>query len=160
MILFGMLLLAFLYMSPVTPATSVAATDETTVVSEEETSENQGDPDAMVDEALRQLQSGEVPPMQGILKIREVAEKYPGNVKANFTLGMLSMQTGQYAKAVGRFETVIEQQPENADAWYLLTKSQLNIGDTINAKQSFEKTLTLVNEETGNEYKKELPELE
>ncbi|WP_052301147.1 tetratricopeptide repeat protein [Owenweeksia hongkongensis] len=147
-------------MSPVTPATSVAATDETTVVSEEETSENQGDPDAMVDEALRQLQSGEVPPMQGILKIREVAEKYPGNVKANFTLGMLSMQTGQYAKAVGRFETVIEQQPENADAWYLLTKSQLNIGDTINAKQSFEKTLTLVNEETGNEYKKELPELE
>ncbi|WP_417612356.1 tetratricopeptide repeat protein [Owenweeksia hongkongensis] len=147
-------------MSPVTPATSVAATDETTVVSEEETSENQGDPDAMVDEALRQLQSGEVPPMQGILKIREVAEKYPGNVKANFTLGMLSMQTGQYAKAVGRFETVIEQQPENADAWYLLTKSQLNIGDTINAKQSFEKTLTLVDEETGNEYKKELPELE
>ncbi|WP_417589068.1 tetratricopeptide repeat protein [Owenweeksia hongkongensis] len=147
-------------MSPVTPATSVAATDETTAVPEEETSENQGDPDAMVDEALRQLQSGEVPPMQGILKIREVAEKYPGNVKANFTLGMLSMQTGQYAKAVGRFETVIEQQPENADAWYLLTKSQLNIGDTINAKQSFEKTLTLVDEETGNEYKKELPELE
>ncbi|WP_417599744.1 tetratricopeptide repeat protein [Owenweeksia hongkongensis] len=147
-------------MSPVTPATSVAATDETTAVPEEETSESQGDPDAMVDEALRQLQSGEVPPMQGILKIREVAEKYPGNVKANFTLGMLSMQTGQYAKAVGRFETVIEQQPENADAWYLLTKSQLNIGDTINAKQSFEKTLTLVDEETGNEYKKELPELE
>lgn len=147
-------------MSPVTPATPVAAADETTAVPEEETSENQGDPDAMVDEALRQLQSGEVPPMQGILKIREVAEKYPGNVKANFTLGMLSMQTGQYAKAVGRFETVIEQQPENADAWYLLTKSQLNIGDTINAKQSFEKTLTLVDEETGNEYKKELPELE
>lgn len=155
-----MLLLAFLYMSPVTPATPVAASDETTVATEEETSENQGDPDAMVDEALRQLQSGEVPPMQGILKIREVAENYPGNVKANFTLGMLSMQTGQYAKAVGRFETVIEQQPENADAWYLLTKSQLNIGDTINAKQSFEKTLTLVDEETGNEYKKELHELE
>lgn len=147
-------------MSPVTPATPVAAADETTAATQDETSENQSDPDAMVDEALRQLQSGEVPPMQGILKIREVAEKYPGNVKANFTLGMLSMQTGQYAKAVGRFETVIEQQPENADAWYLLTKSQLNIGDTINAKQSFEKTLTLVDEETGNEYKKELPELE
>ena len=147
-------------MSPVTPATPVAAADETTAPSQDETSENQGDPDAMVDEALRQLQSGEVPPMQGILKIREVAEKYPGNVKANFTLGMLSMQTGQYAKAVGRFETVIEQQPDNADAWYLLTKSQLNIGDTINAKQSFEKTLTLVDEKTGNEYKKELPELE
>src|SRR5690606_1700620 len=128
-----MLLLAFLYMSPVTPATPAVAADETTAATEEETSETPGDPDAMVDEALRQLQSGEVPPMQGILKIREVAEKYPGNVKANFTLGMLSMQTGQYAKAVERFETVLEQQPENADAWYLLTKSQLNIGDTINA---------------------------
>lgn len=147
-------------MSPVTPATSVSGDEETIAVQQNETSENQGDPDAMVDEALRQLQSGEVPPMQGILKIREVAEKYPGNVKANFTLGMLSMQTGQYAKAVGRFETVIEQQPENADAWYMLTKSQLNIGDTINAKQSFKKTLTLVDEETGNEYKKELSVLE
>lgn len=147
-------------MSPVTPPAPVAAADETVVTSEEEVSENTGNPDAMVDEALRQLQSGEVPPMQGILKIREVAEKYPGNVKANFTLGMLSMQTGQYAKAVGRFETVIEQQPENADAWYMLTKSQLGIGDTINAKESFNKTLTLVDEETGNEYKKELPELE
>ncbi len=147
-------------MSPVTPATSVSGDEETIAVQQNETSENQGDPDAMVDEALRQLQLGEVPPMQGILKIREVAEKYPGNVKANFTLGMLSMQTGQYAKAVGRFETVIEQQPENADAWYMLTKSQLNIGDTINAKQSFKKTLTLVDEETGNEYKKELSVLE
>lgn len=159
MILFGMLLLAFLYMSPVTPAAE-ATVPETSVESNEVATEAAENPDAMVDEALRQLKSGEVPPMQGILKIREVAEKYPGNVKANFTLGMLSMETGQYAKAVGRFETVLETQPENADAWRLLAESQLQIGDTVNAKESLAKAVNLVDEETGIEFKKELPELE
>lgn len=153
-----MLLLAFLYMSPVTPAEETAVT-ETSVATEESNTET-ANPDALVDEALRQLQTGEVPPMQGILKIREVAEKYPGNVKANFTLGMLSMQTGQYIKAVGRFETVLETQPENADAWRMLAEAQLNVGDTTTAKESFAKALSLVDEETGNEYRKELNVLE
>jgi len=146
-------------MSPVTPAAE-ATVPETSVESNEVATEAAENPDAMVDEALRQLQTGEVPPMQGILKIREVAEKYPGNVKANFTLGMLSMQTGQYAKAVGRFETVLEAQPENADAWRLLAESQLQIGDTVNAKESLAKAVNLVDEKTGIEFKKELPELE
>lgn len=146
-------------MSPVTPAAE-ATVPETSVESNEVATEAAENPDAMVDEALRQLQTREVPPMQGILKIREVAEKYPGNVKANFTLGMLSMETGQYAKAVGRFETVLEAQPENADAWRLLAESQLQIGDTVNAKESLAKAVNLVDEETGIEFKKELPELE
>ena len=153
-----MLLLAFLYMSPVTPDVTETTVAET--AHEDATETTADDPDAMVDEALRQLRSGEVPPMQGILKIREIAEQYPGNVKANFTLGILSMQTGQYIKAVGRFETVLETQPEYADAWRMLAEAQLNVGDTINAKESFAKALDLVDEETGDEYRKELPELE
>lgn len=163
MILFGMLLLAFLYMSPVTPSVPEVSAPETTETESTQEDKNvaEGNPDAMVDEALRQLQSGEVPPMQGILKIREIAENYPGNVKANFTLGILSMQTGQYTKAVGRFETVIDSQPDYAEAWRMLAESQLNIGDTVNAKQSFVKALSLTeDEETRDKYIKELPELE
>ena len=161
MILFGMLLLAFLYMSPVTPSVSEVSAPETTETSIEEGNKVETSPDDMVDEALRQLQSGEVPPMQGILKIREIAENYPGNVKANFTLGILSMQTGQYTKAVGRFETVIDTQPDYAEAWRMLAESQLKIGDTISAKQSFVKALSLTeDEETRDKYIKELPELE
>lgn len=153
-----MLLLAFLYMSPVAPPQE--ATVPEAPVANEEVNTEAVDPDALVDEALRQLQTGEVPPMQGILKIREVAEKYPGNVKANFTLGMLSMQTGQYIKAVARFETVLETQPEYAQAWRMLAEAQLNVGDTTSAKESFTKALSLVDEETGNEFRKELPVLE
>lgn len=156
-----MLLLAFLYMSPVTPSVSEVSAPETTETSIEEGNKVETSPDDMVDEALRQLQSGEVPPMQGILKIREIAENYPGNVKANFTLGILSMQTGQYTKAVGRFETVIDTQPDYAEAWRMLAESQLKIGDTISAKQSFVKALSLTeDEETRDKYIKELPELE
>lgn len=148
-------------MSPVTPSVSEVSAPETTETSIEEGNKVETSPDDMVDEALRQLQSGEVPPMQGILKIREIAENYPGNVKANFTLGILSMQTGQYTKAVGRFETVIDTQPDYAEAWRMLAESQLKIGDTISAKQSFVKALSLTeDEETRDKYIKELPELE
>lgn len=155
LILIGLALLAFLYFSPVTPSDiPEKATAEKPAASGEELS-----PEAQVEEALRMLQSGEVPPMQGILKIREVAEKYPGNVKANFTLGQLSMQTGQYEKATERFNTVLEKEPDNAQVWRYLAEAQLNSGDTASAHESFENALKLTDDKTGDQFKKELPEL-
>lgn len=158
LILIGLALLAFLYFSPVTP--QVAHQHEDTA-EQPVAGENTGElsPDAQVEEALRMLESGEVPPMQGIMKIRDVAEKYPGNVKANYTLGVLSLQTGQYDKAMERFNTVLEQQPDDAQVWRLLAEAQLNSGDTTAAKASFENALKLADDNTGDQFKKELPEL-
>ncbi len=156
LIFLGIVLVAFVYMSPVTPSTA----NETAAEENQQTEDTQtATPEEQVDEALRQLTSGEVPPMQGILKIREVAEKYPGNVKANYTLGTLSMQTGQYDKAIERFTTVLEKQPENGQVWKLLAEAQLGTGDTTQAKQSFDKALGFVDEATANDYREELKEL-
>ncbi len=157
LIFLGALLVVGLYfMAPVTPPVeNETATEENLTPEATETAT----PEEQVDEALRQLTSGEVPPMQGILKIREVAEKYPGNVKANYTLGTLSMQTGQYDKAIGRFETVLEKQPENGQVWKLLAEAQLGTGDTTSAIQSFDKALELVDETTATAINEELKEL-
>ncbi len=155
--IFALALLAFLIYSPVTPP---AASQESEVAAPAESPEIAADdPDARVEEALRNLQSGATPPMEAIVQIREVAEQYPDNVKANFTLGVLSIETGQYEKAIGRFKTVTAQQPGNGEAWKLLAQSQLRAGDTVNAKVSFEKALPLVDEKTRAAYKEELPEL-
>ena len=156
LIFLGIVLVAFFYMSPVTPS----AVENPAETEDQHTQEPQNtNPDAEVDETLRQLQTGEVPPMQAILKLREIAENNPGHVKANYTLGVLSMQTGQYDKAIGRFETVLEQQPDNGQVWKLLAEAQMNSGDTTQARQSFEKALSLVDETTGEAFKKELSEL-
>ncbi len=79
--------------------------------------------------------SGTADPMKGILLLRDVVKEDPKNVKANMSLGLFSMKTGQYEKAVKRFEVVISQtnQPE---AWFYLASSYENIGmnkDAINA---------------------------
>lgn len=153
--LVGVALLAFLYFSPVTPSQPEAEITEE-IQHSHDASHN---PDEEVEEALRQMESGEVPPMEAILKIREVAENHPGNVKANFTLGALSIQTGQYDKAIERFNTVIEQEPENGHAWKLLAEAQLKTGDTVNAQVNFDKALQLVDDETRAAFEKELPQL-
>ena len=154
-VLVGLTLLAFLYFSPVTPPQN-----ETGMTENEETEQEATiDPDQEVDEALHQLQSGEAPPMEAILRISKVAEDFPDNVKANFTLGVLSMQTGQYEKAIERFQTVTRVQPDNPDAWRLLSEAHLRTGDTATAKMNFEKALQLADDEKGETFKEELPEL-
>lgn len=66
--------------------------------------------DQNVQDALR-LMEGE-DPMGGILKLREILEKDPENIDASWSLGMASMQTGQFEKAVSRFEHVIAHDDE------------------------------------------------
>jgi len=155
----GLALLAFLYFSPVTPPTEKPEA----VVEEQHNHEHEaptGDnPDEQVAQLLQQMQTGELPPMQAVLKIRDIAEKHPENVKANMTLGQMSMQTAQFEKAVGRFEVVTEQQPENPLGHRLLAEAYLRSGDTANAQSSFTKALQLADEETANRWKAELTEL-
>lgn len=151
-------------MSPVTPPANSASEGNTNMPATPESghtgSDNlTGDPDAMVDDALQKLQTGELPPMQAVLRIRDIADKYPGNVKANFTLGALSMQTGQFEKAVGRFKTVLEKQPDNIEALKYLAQAQMQLGDTASARETFNKALKVSGDDDKEKLKEELPEL-
>jgi len=113
--------------------------------------------DSLVDEALRQLESGELPPMQAVLSIRDVSEKFPENVKANFTLGVMSMQTGQYSKAIERFNKVLAVDSQNPDAHLLVARSRVFIGDTAAAINGLNEALeVLSDEEIKNAIREEL----
>ena len=55
-------------------------------------------------------------PMQGILAIKEIADKDPDNMYAQMMLGLGGIQSGQYDKAAERFLTVVKKQPDNIEA--------------------------------------------
>tara|TARA_R110002072_G_scaffold19826_29_gene73110 strand:- start:53 stop:568 length:516 start_codon:yes stop_codon:yes gene_type:complete len=142
--IFGIGLAAGLYFAPVKP-TNKPTEEETSLNTEEATnSEETGlSPEERVDAALAELQEGNTPPMLVIQKIIAVADEYPKNVKANFTLGALAIQTGQFEKAVGRFETVLEVEPENIAALQFMANSHINLGDTANAKNYLSKAASV-----------------
>jgi tetratricopeptide (TPR) repeat protein len=53
--------------------------------------------------------------MQGILKIREVAERDSTNMYAQYMLGLAGIVSGQTDKAIDRFQTVLRHDPDNLD---------------------------------------------
>ncbi|HLT41599.1 MAG TPA: tetratricopeptide repeat protein [Sphingobacteriaceae bacterium] len=81
-------------------------------------------------------------PMQGITLLLEVVEEDPNNVKANFNLGLFSMQSRQFDKAVDRFKTVVDKDP-SAEAWFYLATSYENIGLKNEAIDAFQKSKQL-----------------
>ncbi|MFT5915521.1 MAG: tetratricopeptide (TPR) repeat protein [Flammeovirgaceae bacterium] len=78
-------------------------------------------------------------PMQGILMIRGVLDKDIDNQLAIKSLGMLSIQSKQYDKAIGRFERLIELNPNDLEAQYYLGVSQHELGKEAEAMATFEK---------------------
>ena len=157
LILIGLALLAFLYFSPVTP--SLDETPEEVVTEEAPEVTGITDPDMRVDQALQELQDGTTPPMQAIMKIRQVAEDHPENQKAQLTLGLLSLQTGQFENAVMRFGNLVSLDSSNGESWKYLAEAKLGAGDSVEARKDFEKALLLVDDATGDRFKSEIPAL-
>nr|WKN38200.1 tetratricopeptide repeat protein [Tunicatimonas sp. TK19036] len=77
-------------------------------------------------------------PMQGIQMLREVVEEDENHELATYNLGLLSMQSGQYDKAVERLEKVKEINPDNIQAQFLLGVSYLEAGEADKARAQFE----------------------
>ena len=46
-------------------------------------------------------------PMEGIMMLKEIVDQDPENVEALFYLGMFSMESGQFEKAVVRFQSIL-----------------------------------------------------
>ncbi|MDB5230959.1 MAG: hypothetical protein JWN76_1764 [Chitinophagaceae bacterium] len=72
-------------------------------------------------------------PMQGILAIRQIAEKNPHNLYAQMMLGMGGIRSGQYDKAIERFLIVVKEQPNNLEAIFHLAETYDRKGDKANA---------------------------
>lgn len=82
-------------------------------------------------------------PMQGIMMLREVLAKYPENEPALYNLGILSMQSGQYDKAVERFEKLIEVNADNVQAYFYLGVSYFELKQKDKAAELFNRVKEL-----------------
>ena len=78
-------------------------------------------------------------PMEGILKIRAIAEKNPDNVFAQFMLGYGGLVSGQTDKAIERFKTVNQLDPANTEAIFLLAEIYERKGEKKEAIEWYEK---------------------
>lgn len=78
-------------------------------------------------------------PMQGIQLLLGVVKKDPKNVPANLNLGLFSMKSGQFNKAVDRFKTVIEVNA-TPEAYFYLGTSYENLGLKSEAIAAYQKS--------------------
>jgi tetratricopeptide (TPR) repeat protein len=103
-------------------------------------------------------------PMEGILKVRAVADKDSLNIFAQEVLGHGSMYSGQYDKAIARFETVYRLSNKNEDikleACLMLAEAYEKKADRLSAINWYKKSLTLIkNQEVKEEVNKRIDEL-
>jgi tetratricopeptide (TPR) repeat protein len=82
-------------------------------------------------------------PMEGILKVRQVVDKDSTNVYAQMVLGQGSLMSGQYDRAIERFEKVLTLQPVNLEAILLIAEVFERKEDKANAIKWYSKALPL-----------------
>ncbi len=110
--------------------------------------------------AVSYVQEGK-DPMKGIMLLREILEKDSNHIKANFYLGVFSMQSNQWEKAKMRFKKVLQLDSSNAEAYFYLATADKNLGDTIGAIRNFEKYKTFIQDENRmNEVQSYINELD
>ncbi len=83
--------------------------------------------------------------MKGVLLLKEVTAADSLNVPANLILGKLSVQSGQFDKAINRMNIVLSQEPKNTEAMYFLAEAYKGQGNKDKAIETFEKCKTIVN---------------
>jgi len=103
-------------------------------------------------------------PMEGIMKVRAVSEKDSNNIFAQEVLGHGSMISGQYDRAITRFEAVYRLSKENIDtrleACLMLAEAYEKKADNSAAMDWYDKSLSLIkNEDVKQEVRKRIEEL-
>lgn len=94
--------------------------------------------------------------MKGVGMLKEVVAKDSNNVQAIFTLGMLSIQSGQFDKAEERFLKLVQLQPFNPEYYFYLGEVYAKGGNTQKAIKTYETCKTLLKDEAA---KKEIETL-
>ena len=78
-------------------------------------------------------------PMKGITLLREVVSVDNKNEIAQLNLGLLSVKSGQYEKAIERFETVLRINSKNIDVYLYLANVYSQLGNSKNAIDNLKK---------------------
>lgn len=67
-------------------------------------------------------------PMEGIRLLQEVVAKDPKNLKANMNLGLFAIKSGQFDKAITRFNGIISNIGATPDAYFYLATAYESLG--------------------------------
>lgn len=78
-------------------------------------------------------------PMQGVMMLREILAEAPDDKSALFNIGVLSIRSQQFERAVERFETLVGYHPKHLEGQYYLGVSYFETGQLDKAKSQFEK---------------------
>lgn len=82
--------------------------------------------------------------MKAVQLLKDVTRRDSSNIDANYTLGILSMRSGQMDKAVQRFELLTKVQPLNPEFYYYLGECYVSLGKKPEAIKAFETFKQLV----------------
>ncbi len=83
--------------------------------------------------------------MEGVQVLLGITREKPAHIPANLMLGRLAVQSGQYDKAIERFETILSQEPGNTEALYFMAEAYKGKGNKDKAIELFEACKKLVN---------------
>jgi len=100
---------------------------------------NTSEPIENVENALKLIESNN--PMEGVFMLRKILEKEPKNKEALFNLGVLSIQSKQYDKAIERFNQLLIIDSLDKRAYLHLGISNFELGNEEEANFFFDKVL-------------------
>lgn len=96
---------------------------------------NPNDVDSQTNLALIYVEMPDKNPMQGILMLRDLNEKYPTNVGVLTQLGKLSLRTNQIDNAIKRLSQAVQVEPNNKMVNCLLVEAYSKAGNTAMAEK-------------------------
>jgi predicted Zn-dependent protease len=98
--------------------------------------------EARLAEAVAMVQGAS--PMAGIQQLLTIVKEEPDNAGAHWHLGLFSVQSGQYDRALERFQQVARLDPEGyPDVWFYLGRAYATLDSTEQAIASLRKYRTL-----------------
>ena len=100
---------------------------------------NTTEPIENVENALKLIESNN--PMEGVFMLRKILEKEPKNKEAIFNLGVLSIQSRQFNKAIERFNQLLIIDSLDKRAYLHLGISNFELGNEEEANFFFDKVL-------------------
>lgn len=103
--------------------------------------------DAKARIAMTLMTSGR-PPMEGIRMLREVTEDDPENEFALFNLGMLSIQSRQFDRAVEWLTKLVAVNPQHLQGQVFLGMALANTGEKEKAREQFEKARKMTTDQS------------
>lgn len=77
-------------------------------------------------------------PMKGITLLREVIAKDSNNIEANLQLGLFSVTSQQFDKAIDRFKKILRIDSTHIDMYVYLGDTYLTMGERQKAIESYE----------------------